>query len=604
MRSFILSLLIPLFFSTSTKSVALSISLSASTIILDNRISFSQQIIKPNTTYILKDIFDLKGQKVIIPKGCTLRFEGGMLVNGIVEDCCNIESEENKVLFKNISFRTPQKQTVKLSWFSSSSDAESLENAARFGYVDCTGNWRIDKPVNINNDIVIVNGDFTCKYGVNNIIIMPSDMHAIDYKKRIKKGAKEICGRIDAGNESVLSIRSSDVYYKTERTNNRNGTRGELMRIKRRNRNKIVFDTQEGTICEYNANVKLTFFKPLNVSLRGCRFHSIFKEDSDKGGYLVNIEKAKAEIIDCYFSGCSVGLALGDCIDSQVKGCTFEKIYPWALAFAGGTCNSRVTKCLFKTNRHGWTTLGESGVVKNCIVTQNRCENSFVALCPHANAFNITISNNIINGSQGGVGSFAPNCIIKDNQISNLNGVPAIYLTEAGGINPTVEGNSVKNCKGYSDAIRNYSVDLTKDISYITPVSCVVANNTIEDCTDYSGISCDYSKAGVEVKVNVTDNTLDNVGYTAISVNASTAVVTDNKINGVRRSSFVPISIKNINALSHKGYARVERNVVTQCNSDNDMEIQGYNEVLCNSNENKGKPLKVRIDDCKRVKRN
>ena len=427
--------------------------------------SFAEQVKKQNAIYEIKYVFDLNGERVEIPSGCTLRFVGGFLMNGTIDNCGIIENSGNDVIFRDITFSNPAVQKVKLSWFKCLSDTEALENAAKFGKVDATGNWIIDKTVKINNDIEIVNGDFTCRYGIYNIVIEPTEVQTIDYKRLLKKEATtiQVKGVIEGAEAAV--IKSSDIYYKTEREDKRNGTRGELMLIKKKKRNKVVFDS--GTICGYKNDIKISFFKPITVKLRNCRFHSDYNNTSDRGKVLVNIGKANAEIKDCYFSGCSVGLALSDCFNSHVTNCTFERIFPWALAFAGGTCNSTVTGCTFDTNRHGWTTLGEVGVVKNCSITNNVCHNSMLAICPHANAYGIIIENNIVEGSQGGVGSFAPNCIIKNNKIANLNGFPAIYLTEAGGINPTVIGNQIDNCKGYGGAIRNDAVDLKADICYV-----------------------------------------------------------------------------------------------------------------------------------------
>lgn len=48
---------------------------------------FAEQIVKERTTYIISDFFDLGGQKVTIPAGCTLMFEGGCLRNGTLIGC-------------------------------------------------------------------------------------------------------------------------------------------------------------------------------------------------------------------------------------------------------------------------------------------------------------------------------------------------------------------------------------------------------------------------------------------------------------------------------------------------------------------------------------
>lgn len=562
--------------------------------------SFAEQVIVENATYIISSSFDLKGECVELPSNITLRFAGGRLANGAIEKCGLIEIDDDTVIFKNISFSNPVKQSVKLSWFRYSTDADALENAAKFGKVDGTGYWLIDRTVTINNDIEILNGDFTCRYGIYNIVIEPSGIQEIDYKRLIKKGTKAI--RIKGVTEEAEAaiVKSSDIYYKTERGDKRNGTRGELMVIKERKRNRVAFDT--GTICGYNNDIKISFFKPIKVKLQNCRFHSSYNNSSDKGKVLVNIGKANAEIRDCYFSGCSVGLALTDCFNSHVLNCSFERIFPWALAFTGGTCNSTVMGCTFDTHRHGWTTLGEAGIVKNCSITNNVCHNSMISICPHANAYGIVIENNIVDGSQGGVGSFAPNSIIRNNKISNLNGFPAIYLTEAGGINPTVIGNQIDNCKGYGGAIRNDGVDLEADVCYIPLEFCEIRDNTINDCPDFSGITCDYLKAG-NVDVTIENNSIEDVGYTAVLVKSSSAKVVGNTVNGVRRANFTPIIIQSTVKTTKKRNATIEKNTVTKCNSESEIDVTGFDNVDFRLNKSDRQEERVRFDECKRIKR-
>lgn len=561
--------------------------------------SFAEQVKYDNTIYVINSEFDLKGVSVALPSNITLKFEGGRLVNGGIEKCGRIENSSNAIIFKDIIFSKPVPQRVKLSWFKYSSDADALENAAKFEKVDGTGQWTIDRTVTINNDIDIENGEFSCRYGIYNIVIVAADIQTVDYKRPIKKGTKQLPIKINNDGVEAVLINSSDVYYQTQRGDVRNGTRGELMLIMKNNRNKVLFES--GTICEYRNDIKISYFKPLSVSLRNCRFHSAYNDKSDKGKVLVNIGKANAEIRDCYFSGCSVGLALSDCLNSLVTSCTFERIFPWALAFTGGTCKSTVTGCTFDTHRHGWTTLGEAGVVKNCSITNNVCHNSMIAICPHANAYGILIENNTVDGSHGGVGSFAPNSIIRNNKISNLNGFPAIYLTEAGGINPTVVGNQIDNCKGYGGAIRNDAVDLEADVCSVPLAFCEIRDNTINNCPDFSGITCDYSKAGA-VDVTIANNTLSDVGYTAILVKSTSAIVENNSVNGVRRSNFTPILIQGTGKTG-KRKVSIEGNSITRCNSENEIDVSGYDNVIFNSNSSDRRELKVKFEKCRKVKR-
>lgn len=52
--------------------------------ILDPYSSFSSQVTSSNTVYEIRDVFDLENTTVTIPVGCTLKFEGGSIINGVV----------------------------------------------------------------------------------------------------------------------------------------------------------------------------------------------------------------------------------------------------------------------------------------------------------------------------------------------------------------------------------------------------------------------------------------------------------------------------------------------------------------------------------------
>lgn len=52
--------------------------------ILNPQYSFSSQVTSSNTVYEIRDVFDLEDTTVTIPVGCTLKFEGGSIINGVV----------------------------------------------------------------------------------------------------------------------------------------------------------------------------------------------------------------------------------------------------------------------------------------------------------------------------------------------------------------------------------------------------------------------------------------------------------------------------------------------------------------------------------------
>lgn len=74
-------------------------------VILRKNKSFAEQVTKENTIYEIRYDFDLNGQEIIIPKGCTLKFNGGSISNGTINgDLYTIEALRFKI-FENIKFK-------------------------------------------------------------------------------------------------------------------------------------------------------------------------------------------------------------------------------------------------------------------------------------------------------------------------------------------------------------------------------------------------------------------------------------------------------------------------------------------------------------------
>lgn len=74
-------------------------------VILRKNKSFAEQVTKENTIYEIRYNFDLNGQEITIPKGCTLKFKGGSLSNGTINgDLYTIEALRFKI-FENIKFK-------------------------------------------------------------------------------------------------------------------------------------------------------------------------------------------------------------------------------------------------------------------------------------------------------------------------------------------------------------------------------------------------------------------------------------------------------------------------------------------------------------------
>ena len=85
---------------------------------IDSDKPIATQFNKPNTVYIIKKDINLNGTTLIIPKGCSLISEGGVIKNGkLIGDKTKIRSKSNPV-FEKVEFDGSFVGPVQESWFS------------------------------------------------------------------------------------------------------------------------------------------------------------------------------------------------------------------------------------------------------------------------------------------------------------------------------------------------------------------------------------------------------------------------------------------------------------------------------------------------------
>lgn len=77
---------------------------------------YQDMIKKENTVYEIKYDFDLNGQTITIPSNCTLKFNGGSIINGELRLNNSIISSED-ICFSGITFQGTLKSDVLSSWF-------------------------------------------------------------------------------------------------------------------------------------------------------------------------------------------------------------------------------------------------------------------------------------------------------------------------------------------------------------------------------------------------------------------------------------------------------------------------------------------------------
>jgi hypothetical protein len=176
-------------------------------------------------------------------------------------------------------------------------------------------------------------------------------------------------------------------------------------------------------------------------------------------------------------------------------------------------------------NRHFFTTGDTLGVAMNILITGNVASNEIKAPYHiHGNAKYVTIQNNIVKNSTGGIAVLSPNSIMQDNTIISSTDVSAPIATdEAGSVNLIVRNNTIK----YNNAFVN-AIDISQSA---TTLPCrndyiIIQGNTIDSFPNGVGI---YVRPKASV-VDISKNFIRNAGYEAILVDSADNVTVANNI--------------------------------------------------------------------------
>lgn len=121
-------------------------------VILRRGASLATQMADANTIYEIRYAFDLDGETLTIPSGCTLKFDGGRIINGCIDsDDLNVVADSK--CFDNITFdgRFKSFGVVQLSWFideyPSSADDTTIDNTSDIQFVmDDSGAMNVEFP--------------------------------------------------------------------------------------------------------------------------------------------------------------------------------------------------------------------------------------------------------------------------------------------------------------------------------------------------------------------------------------------------------------------------------------------------------------------------
>lgn len=136
----------------STKSTPKRVEVSATS-------SFASQVRNTDTYYVIKDVIDLKGATITIPKDCTLKMEGGYLTNGTIYGSeTYIDATPNPVFSSTLQLVGSFVATEAYpEWFDNADDAVKIRKALKqFDNVKLTALHYVLNSVDTNGYGIVV----------------------------------------------------------------------------------------------------------------------------------------------------------------------------------------------------------------------------------------------------------------------------------------------------------------------------------------------------------------------------------------------------------------------------------------------------------------
>lgn len=86
--------------------------------IIDGKNTLTQEMVnQPHTIYVIQYDFDLDSTQIAIPENCILKFDGGSLINGIVNCDNTVIQAEPYNIFTNIEIKGIHSSEAYIEWF-------------------------------------------------------------------------------------------------------------------------------------------------------------------------------------------------------------------------------------------------------------------------------------------------------------------------------------------------------------------------------------------------------------------------------------------------------------------------------------------------------
>lgn len=460
--------------------------------------SFVEQVTAANTIYEIKDEFGLGGGSVIIPVGCTLRFNGGKLVNGLVNlNGGKIEAGEVKI-FDTIKIRNTN--YVSVHWFGAVGDGSHDDTAAFESVADWAnnstitpnihipqGHYILKRKFSITKDCTIQgNGissflDFSTVYtrgvelGSNADSLEELEISNVDISTFVKGSISiKLTAELNAGDVIIIHNNRNYSYCRARYYY----TEGEIHKIESvttvNGVSTVVLDS--GLYASFEAsNLKVYRLNTVTINVSNIR---VLVKEQGEGTIALSVYGGVDSVIkNIYASGTQkANINVEHCYNVNINGSTVDyKALDNNTGYGYGLCinnsqNITVNNCRFKTTRHGITTGGNDKVVCRNITINNSYVESYndVAIGLHGNTEYMNINNSTIIRGIGLCGNHVSvnNCTIYSKNLYCIK-----VSSELVGYDFTVNG-----CTFVCDDVRNGRIYMTLLSSpYISGESGIVS---------------------------------------------------------------------------------------------------------------------------------
>lgn len=408
--------------------------------ISEKNVLTQDMINEANTVYEIRYDFDLNEKEINIPEGCILKFEGGLLHNGVViGNNTNINTEINKI-FHNIVLKGLWKvKCAYPEWFGAigdgiNDDSTSIQDCINlFNIIYLTNKYAI-KEININKSVIFNNGELlSIPIRGNSRNIFSSTTENIDI----------IFNNVKInGNSSELFEEKVDKYNNLIRIENARNV--EFINCEIFNHAQYSDTDEIEWAKRYIYAINL--FECDNVVFNNCYFHNNRTEQIAIGSYS---EKTLCKITNCSCNKNEQALALFLLFGLKEGIITNNTFYNNYRTFINIFSDNLIiaNNIFIKTTSRGITTenYGDYYHMKNIIV-----DNNIIKDC-----------------QQGGINIGIDSCFITNNKIYNCNnyGIAAF-------------GNKVGNIESANEAKKALPY---ANFEFVTTYNITIKNNEIHN---------------------------------------------------------------------------------------------------------------------------